>query len=370
MQSFELEINNDKNREYFEEENIEKGYKNFAKVDEKKEEEESHNSSFIIIENLIDKENKTNELEMKDRRDKKEKNTFQKVTHILNKQKYTFLSLFIYILFIFCISVSTWLYNLREVKHNYILLSFEFKPIPQNYSTNEFYVFLTSVYATYLVLLIILVFMLLIGYSLIKNENNFSQIYFQDFLICLHIFLICFITKSILGIFFLMELFLLYCDLFLTIIGLIFLIYFYLKGKSIKYNNIFNLLSQNFFPSVLLAFEFYTLLYLICRILTKEKCESYNKNYKIKIELIANLIYFLSGVSIMLYYEDIIYPLTLVIIETGLLTKAGSSKFILVILNIFFLSFMFYSSFFVILTNKSRILKLNIKKSENRISSV
>ena len=72
----------------------------------------------------------------------------------------------------------------------------------------------------------------------------------------------------------------------------------------------------------------------------------------------------------MLYYEDIIYPLTLVIIETGLLTKAGSSKFILVILNTFFLSFMFYSSLFVILTNKSRILKLNIKKSDNRISSV
>ncbi len=164
--------------------------------------------------------------------------------------------------------------------------------------------------------------------------------------------------KSILGNIFLIENFLIYFDLFLTIIGLICLIYFYLKTQKRKYSNIFNLLSQNFFSSVLLCFELYSFIFLICKIFTTDKCESYNKQYKIKIELIANLIYFLIAILIMLYNEDIIYTLTFVIIETGLLTKAGSSRFLLVILNIFFLEFIFYSSFFIILTRKSHIFEL------------
>ena len=139
--------------------------------------------------------------------------------------------------------------------------------------------------------------------------------------------------------------------------------YFFVKGKNRKYKNIFNLLSQYFFPSVLFCFELYTLIFLICRILTIDLCESHNRKYKIKVELIANIIYFFSGVSIMFFYKDIIYPLTLVIIETGLLTKAGSSEFYLVILNIFFLCFLFYSSLFIIITKKSQFFELDIKDS-------
>ena len=361
MRNYEdLDENNDKNNisNSFEEDNIKKNYVTFIKGDEfenNEEEKKENNISLEIIENL-DEDEKISNVEQE--KQLKEKNKFQQISNILNKKKYIFLSIFLYILFIINLSISVTLYNLREVKHNYILLCFEFKPIPQNYISNEFFVFLTSVYAVYLILLIIIFFLIIICYSLLKDENSFSIIYFEDTSFYLPIFLICFILKSILGNIFLMENFLIYIDLFLTIIGMLCLIFFYLKTKKRQYSNIFNLLSQNFFSSVLLCFELYSFIFLICKIFTNDKCESYNKQYKIKIELIANLIYFLIAILIMLYNEDIIYTLTFVIIETGLLTKAGSSRFLLVILNIFFLEFIFYSSFFIILTRKSHIFEL------------
>ena len=373
-----MKYNEDLNKDYdkndlsnsFDEENTWKNYKNFNQQNEFENNEEEKkenikNVSFEIIENLIDDQRISKEQQEKKL---KEKNNFQKLTYILNKKKFFFLSIFLYILLIICLLISVALYNLREVKHNYILLCFEFKPIPQNYISNEFFVFLTSVYAVYLILLVIIFFLIIICYALAKDENSFSIIFFEDTSFYLPIFLICFILKSILGNIFLMENFLIYIDLFLTIIGMLCLIFFYLKTKKRQYSNIFNLLSQNFFSSVLLCFELYSFIFLICKIFTNDKCESYNKKYKGNIELIANLIYFLITILIMLYYEDIIYPLTFVIIETGLLTKAGSSRFLLVILNIFFLEFMFYSSFFIILKHKSHIFELENSSNKNKIS--
>ena len=367
-----IDDNNNNISNSFEEENVGKNYKNFVQennLDNNDEEKKENykNGTFEIIENLIDDERISNEEKNKKL---KEKNKFQQISNLINKKKYIFLSYFLYIIFIICLSISVGLYNLREVKHNFILLCFELKPIPQNYITNEFFVFLTSVYAIYLILLIILFFLIIICYSLAKDENSFSQIFFEDSSFYLPIFFICFILKSILGNIFLMENFLIYFDLSLTIIGLICLIYFYLKTRKRKYSNIFNLLSQNFFSSVLLCFELYSFIYLICKILTNDKCESYNKTYKYKIELIANLIYFLIAIIIILYNKDIIYPLTFVIIETGLLTKAGSSRFLLVILNIFFLTFMFYSCIFFILTYKSHIFELGNSSNNKRITSI
>jgi hypothetical protein len=317
--------------------------------------------SIIIIEDLIDEKNqikKENKLKKN-----KTKNIIKQISIILNKPRNILFSIVLYILSIISILIAVGLYNIREINHNYILLCFEFKPIPQNYYTKEFFVFLTSVYATYLILLIILVFILIISYALIKNNNNFYLYFFEDSSIFFPIYLLCFMLKSILGMIFLMDLFLLYFDLILTIVAFLSLGYFFVKGKNRKYKNIFNLLSQYFFPSVLFCFELYTLIFLICRILTIDLCESHNRQYKIKVELIANIIYFFSGVSIMFFYKDIIYPLTLVIIETGLLTKAGSSEFYLVILNIFFLCFLFYSSLFIIITKKSQFFELEIKDS-------
>ena len=355
MRNFSL--NDEDDFHSFDEENNVRNYLNYNK------EEDEKKKSFIIIEDLIDEEKENIEKEKKIKKEKEKKSIFNKLSYIINKQKYIILSILIYILFIICISVSIILYNIKEEKHNFILLSFEFKPIPQNYSTKEFFVFLTSVYATYLILLIILVFILIISYALIKNNNNFYLYFFEDSSIFFPIYLLCFMLKSILGMIFLMDLFLLYFDLILTIIAFLSLGYFFVKGKNRKYKNIFNLLSQYFFPSVLFCFELYTLIFLICRILTIDLCESHNRKYKIKVELIANIIYFFSGVSIMFFYKDIIYPLTLVIIETGLLTKAGSSDFYLVILNIFFLCFLFYSSLFIIITKKSQFFELDIKDS-------
>ena len=321
--------------------------------------------SIIIIEDLIDEKNqikKENKLKKN-----KTKNIIKQISIILNKPRNILFSIVLYILSIISILIAVGLYNIREINHNYILLCFEFKPIPQNYYTKEFFVFLTSVYATYYIFFIIISILLLICYCLIKNNNNFSAIYFEDTSIFFPIYLICFIIKSFIGIFFLMDLFQIYFHLILTIIGFICLIYIFIQGKKRRYDNIFNLICQNFYPSILLCFELYSLLFLICRILTIGQCESYNRKYKVKVELIGNLIYFLSGVSIMIFYKDILFPLTLVIIETGLLTKAGSSEFLLVILNIFFLSFMFYSSIFVIITNKSNIFKLELQKREEKV---
>ena len=331
---------------------------------DKNNKKDTKKSSIIIIEDLLGEKNEIKEENKYIIKKQTTKMFIKQMSIILNKPKNILFSIVLYILFIISILIAVGLYNIREINHNYILICFEFKPIPQNYYTNEFYVFLTSVYATYYIIIVIICILLLICYSLIKKENNFSKIYFEDTSFFFPIYLICFIIKIYLGIFFLMELFEIYCHLILTIICFLCLIYFYIKGKKRTYYNIFNLICQNFYPSILLCFELYSLIFLICRILTIEQCESYNRKYKIKVELIGNLIYFLSGVSIMIFYKDILFPLTLVIIETGLLTKASSSEFFLVILNIFFLSFMFYSSIIVIITNKSNIVKLELQKSE------
>ncbi len=56
---------------------------------------------------------------------------------------------------------------------------FELKPIPQNYISNEFFVFLTSVYTIYLLLLVIIFFLIIIYYALVKDENPFSIIFLK-----------------------------------------------------------------------------------------------------------------------------------------------------------------------------------------------
>ena len=149
MRNEDLDENNDKNNisNSFEEDNIKKNYVTFIKGDEfenNEEEKKENNISLEITENLDDDEKISN---VEQEKQLKEKNKFQQISNILNKKKYIFLSIFLYILFIINLSISVTLYNLREVKHNFILLCFEFKPIPQNYITNEFFVFLTSVYA-------------------------------------------------------------------------------------------------------------------------------------------------------------------------------------------------------------------------------
>ena len=210
---------------------------------------------------------------------------------------------------------------------------------------------LNSFCLIHIVLLLILIFLL---FTLIKNQENNVKNFFKDASIFFDLTLFVNILTFCLGIVSNYnnesQYWKTICFIILTGLGTLFMLKVYIKTKSNKYKNITRLINQGILSGILASFELYSFIYNICFLTT---WGTGLKNI-IKMEIIPGSIYFIIGFFFTIFYKDIIFSITMLILETGLLYIKKNDALSVVIFNI---SAVFFNFSTIILT----IFKYNKK---------
>ena len=139
------------------------------------------------------------------------------------------------------------------------------------------------------------------------------------------------------------------CFIILSGLGTLFMLKIYIKTKENKYKNKTRLINQGILSGVLFSFEFYSFIYNICYLTTWGIGEKI-----IKLEIIPGVIYFVIGFFFTIFYKDIIFSITMLILEIGLLYIKKKDALSVVLFNI---SAVFFNFSTIILT----IFKYNKK---------
>ena len=113
-------------------------------------------------------------------------------------------------------------------------------------------------------------------------------------------------------------------------LGTLFMFKIYIKTKSNKFKNILRLINQGLLGGVLTSFELYCFIYNICYITTW----GIGDKIDFKMEIIPGSIYFVFGFFFTIFYKDIIFSFTSLILEIGLLYIKKKEALSLVIFNI------------------------------------
>lgn len=140
----------------------------------------------------------------------------------------------------------------------------------------------------------------------------------------------------------------------LTGLGTFFMLTVYIRTKSIKFKNVSRLINQGILSGILTCFELYSLIYNICYFITVEA----NLN-NIKLEMIPGSIFFVFSFFFTVFYKDIIFSITALIIEIGLLyiKRNGTSAFSVGIFNVSVVFFNFASIILIIFKYNTKVFK-------------
>ena len=231
----------------------------------------------------------------------------------------------------------------------------DMKDKDEEYDIILFLTDLNSFCIIHLILLFILIYILI---TLFRNQENDVKNFFKDVSIFLDLTIIVNISIFILGIFanyndnehwaiFMSH-------IILTGLGTIFMSIIYIKTKSNKYKNITRLINQGLLSGVLTSFELYCLLYNICY-LTTWRTETKDN---ITMEIVPGTIYFIFGLFSTIYYKDIIFSVTMLILEIGLLYIKRVDALSLVIFNICAVFFNFFSIILTIFNYNKKVFNL------------
>ena len=113
-------------------------------------------------------------------------------------------------------------------------------------------------------------------------------------------------------------------------------------------------------PSILMSILSYLLIYTVSDLLTRH---FYNvqlvDEFKREVNIYANLVYFALGVGVLTFNRDIIYPLCLVIFDTGMLTKTKLYSFKETLVILLVTLFTFGAVVITIFKNKTKIFRIN-----------
>ena len=124
-------------------------------------------------------------------------------------------------------------------------------------------------------------------------------------------------------------------------------------------------MGEYFLTSLLFSFECYLLLFNICDLATKNneltnEGKAHNRQNDI-MNFICNIAYFLSGIVVLTFFRDIVFPIILIIIELGLLmTPKGDAKY--VITTVGTVLFVFYALVFTIFKSKKELFRIYQEK--------
>ena len=242
--------------------------------------------------------------------------------------------------------------------NNFQLLNFEFIKISDKIKSMTYFPFSTSEYAFYLFSIFILSFSIVTLFKLFLNEPEFIKSFFKDFDIYFLISLLSLIIRYLIGIITKFTQTIIYINLILSSISLLCILYVFLNTKTHKYKDIYYLVSHSFLPSCFLALETYCFLYCYCYDYCLSMASNNNNDYKYKVEIVFNFIFFFIGVMILTFKRDIIFPLVIVIFETGLLTRGNDGNFFVILCDVFILLFIFGSVILAIFQKKKKVFEL------------
>jgi len=212
---------------------------------------------------------------------------------------------------------------------------------------------LNSFCIIHVVLLLNFIFLLI---TLFRNSENDVKNFFKDNSIFFPLTLLVNIPIFVLGIFSTFNdnyYWKNICFIVLSGLGTLFMLKVYIKTKENKYKNKTRLINQGILSGVLFSFEFYSFLYNICYLTTWGIGEKI-----IKLEIIPGVIYFVIGFFFTIYYKDIIFSITMLILETGLLYINKDDALSVVLFNISAVFFNFSTIILTIFTYNKKVFNL------------
>ena len=212
---------------------------------------------------------------------------------------------------------------------------------------------LNSFCIIHVVLLLNFIFLLI---TLFRNSENDVKNFFKDNSIFFPLTLLVNIPIFVLGIFSTFNdnyYWKNICFIVLSGLGTLFMLKVYIKTKENKYKNKTRLINQGILSGVLFSFEFYSFLYNICYLTTWGIGEKI-----IKLEIIPGVIYFVIGFFFTVYYKDIIFSITMLILETGLLYINKDDALSVVLFNISAVFFNFSTIILTIFTYNKKVFNL------------
>lgn len=247
----------------------------------------------------------------------------------------TIIMIIIYIL----IGITSIIFFVKERDNRPFLFCFNFikryseADINQKDEEYDIILFLTDLNSFCIIHVILLFIFIWILVTLFKNQENEIKNFFKNISIFLDLTLLVNIPIFILGIFSDFndnQYWKIICFIILTGLGTLFMFKIYIKTKSNKFKNISRLINQGLLGGVLTSFELYCFIYNICYITTWGIGETID----FKMEIIPGSIYFVFGFFFTIFYKDIIFSITSLILEIGLLYIQKKEAFSLVIFNI------------------------------------
>lgn len=212
---------------------------------------------------------------------------------------------------------------------------------------------LNSFCIIHVVLLLNFIFLLI---TLFRNSENDVKNFFKDNSIFFPLTLLVNIPIFVLGIFSTFNdnyYWKNICFIVLSGLGTLFMLKVYIKTKENKYKNKTRLINQGILSGVLFSFEFYSFLYNICYLTTWGIGEKI-----IKLEIIPGVIYFVIGFFFTVYYKDIIFSITMLILETGLLYIKKDDALSVVLFNISAVFFNFSTIILTIFSYNKKVFNL------------
>ena len=276
--------------------------------------------SVVIEEDLRNTEGSINDPSVSSKKKKKEKrkNILEKIPLEILK----IITTIIIIIYIIVAVVSLIVFYVqRNMKSKPFLFCFNFikrEDFEEGYGRYDTILFLTDLNSFCIIHFILLIIFIKLLYTFINNQTRDIKNFFKDFSIYFDLTLLVNIPIFFLGIIsdykgnneWKIIIFII-----LTGIGTLSAFKMYLQTKYNKYKNLTRLINQGILSGVLSSFELYCLMYNICALVTWGAGTDIDD----AMEIIPGSIYFVFCFFFIFFYKDIIFPITALIVEIGLL---------------------------------------------------
>lgn len=256
------------------------------------------------------------------------------------------------------------------------LFCFNFIKRNDDYSKNknkkyDTILFLTDLNSFGIIHFILLIIFIKLLYTFYTNQTKDIKNFFKDFSIYFDLTLLVNIPIFFLGIVSDCKgnnewKIILY--IILTGIGTLSMFKIYLQTKYNKYKNITRLINQGILSGVLTSFELYCLMYNICSIITWGTGTDIDDG----MEIIPSSIYFIFCFFFIFFYKDIIFPITSLILEIGLLYLKKENDIEVCIFNVSVVALNFSTIILTIFKYKKSVFvpleAIQLNKSKSKIS--
>ena len=229
----------------------------------------------------------------------------------------------------------------------------DIKQKDEEYDIILFLTDLNSFCIIHVILLLNFIFLLI---TLFRNRENDVKNFFKDNSIFFPLTLFVNIPIFVLGIFSTINnnsYWKNICFIILSGLGTLFMLKIYIKTKENNYKNKTRLINQGILSGVFFSFELYSFIYNICYLTTWGIGEKI-----ITLEIIPGVIYFVIGFFFTIFYKDIIFSITMLILETGLLYIKKSDALSVVLFNISAVFFNFSTIILTIFTYNKKVFNL------------